>query len=280
MKVRLKILGRRGPSTAPRRLRRQARLIPPKLNALTLIELLVVLAIIALLVALLLPNLARSKASAQSTACKSNLRQLGIGLQTYLSENHCFPVNGRNETRPESGADSDVFWTGKLVREGFGISQPATNFHQKGVWRCPSARWADSMLRGAASRSTELLNYGYNDDRYTGNSLRDPSKMFGLQGHYALDTKSIRPISEPEVVAPSDMMAIGDGFEGNGLFRRRPIDFFEQFGNSLSRHHGKANVVFCDGHVESLTLNSLFEDTSDAALARWNRDHRPHHEQR
>jgi prepilin-type processing-associated H-X9-DG protein len=136
------------------------------------------------------------------------------------------------------------------------------------------------MLRGAASGSTELLNYGYNDDRYTGNSLREPSKMFGLQGHYALDTKSIRPIAESEVVVPSDMMAIGDGFEGNGLFRRRPIDFFEEFGNILTGHHGKANLAFCDGHVESPTLNSLFEDTSDVALARWNRDHQPHHERR
>jgi prepilin-type processing-associated H-X9-DG protein len=33
--------------------------------------------------------------------------------------------------------------------------------------------------------------------------------------------------------------------------------------------HGKANVVFCDGHVESPTLQFLFADTSDAALARW-----------
>jgi prepilin-type processing-associated H-X9-DG protein len=41
---------------------------------------------------------------------------------------------------------------------------------------------------------------------------------------------------------------------------------------------GKANVVFCDGHIESPTLSFLFADTSDAALARWNRDHLPHRE--
>jgi len=41
---------------------------------------------------------------------------------------------------------------------------------------------------------------------------------------------------------------------------------------------GKANVVFCDGHVESPTLQFLFADTSDAALSRWNRDHQPHRE--
>ena len=47
---------------------------------------------------------------------------------------------------------------------------------------------------------------------------------------------------------------------------------------SYARHQGKANVVFCDGHVESPTLEFLFEDTSDAALSRWNRDHQPHRE--
>jgi prepilin-type N-terminal cleavage/methylation domain-containing protein/prepilin-type processing-associated H-X9-DG protein len=41
---------------------------------------------------------------------------------------------------------------------------------------------------------------------------------------------------------------------------------------------GKANVVFCDGHVESPTLPFLFTDTSDATLSRWNRDHQPHRE--
>ena len=46
----------------------------------------------------------------------------------------------------------------------------------------------------------------------------------------------------------------------------------------MLRHQGKANVVFCDGHVESPTLKFLFEDTSDDALSRWNRDHLPHRE--
>jgi prepilin-type processing-associated H-X9-DG protein len=44
------------------------------------------------------------------------------------------------------------------------------------------------------------------------------------------------------------------------------------------RHHGKTNVVFCDGHVESPKLPFLFTDTSDNALSRWNRDHLPHRE--
>jgi prepilin-type processing-associated H-X9-DG protein len=41
---------------------------------------------------------------------------------------------------------------------------------------------------------------------------------------------------------------------------------------------GKANVVFCDGHVESPRLPFLLADTSAAALSRWNRDHQPYRE--
>jgi prepilin-type processing-associated H-X9-DG protein len=72
------------------------------------------------------------------------------------------------------------------------------------------------------------------------------------------------------------MMAIGDGFEPTAVFARRNLEDLEEFGNTLTRHQGKANVVCCDGHVESPTLRLLFEDTSDAALVRWNRDHLPH----
>jgi prepilin-type processing-associated H-X9-DG protein/prepilin-type N-terminal cleavage/methylation domain-containing protein len=260
-------------------LRQQARRTRPAVNGLTLIELLVVIAIIALLAALLLPSLARSKATAQSAVCKNNLRQLGTSLQTFLSENHYYPVNPF-QGRPSSPPNLDRLWLGKLVREGLGISQPSANFHQQGVWRCPSARWSDSMLRGDV---TQLTDYGYNDDKFTGKGWRDSANKFGLQGHYVPDTNLaptwlFRPIAESEVVAPSDMMAIGDCFEGNALFRRTSIDFFKDLGNILTRHQRKANVVFCDGHVESPKLKFLFEDTSDTALARWNRDHQPHPE--
>jgi prepilin-type processing-associated H-X9-DG protein len=41
-------------------------------------------------------------------------------------------------------------------------------------------------------------------------------------------------------------------------------------------HSGRANVGYCDGHVEADALKQLFEDTDEAALRRWNRDHQPH----
>jgi prepilin-type N-terminal cleavage/methylation domain-containing protein/prepilin-type processing-associated H-X9-DG protein len=274
--MRLDLLAQRGLWTSAKGLRQTALPIQSADYAFTLIELLVVIAIIALLAALVLVNLSHSKATARSEVCQSNLRQLGIGLQTFLSNHHYYPVNNLNNTRPASGPDSERFWTGKLAREGLGMSRPATNFIENGVWRCPAARWSDLVLSSAASGGVPLSSYGYNDDKFVLNRLRDPGDMFGLQGRYVPEAKSFRPIAESEVVAPGDMMAIGDSFEADWLFMRRPIEVFAEQGNVLTRHQRRANVVFCDGHVESPTLKFLFEDASDAALARWNRDRQPH----
>jgi prepilin-type processing-associated H-X9-DG protein/prepilin-type N-terminal cleavage/methylation domain-containing protein len=227
-------------------------------SAFTLTELLVVIAIIAILVALLLPTLSHAKGRAQRGQCVSNLHQLGVGLQTFLADHHAYPVL----ILSTNAADPGRSWAGQLELEGLGINRFETNFYEDGVWHCPAAKWPDH---------TGKISYGYNDDY----SLRhDPTNQFGLQGHWNVATHSFQPIVESEVAVPSDMMAIGDSHDG--IFTRRTLAHFERFGNIVTRHQGKANVLFCDGHVESPTVKFLFEDTTDAALSRWNRDHRPH----
>ena len=61
----------------------------------TLIELLTVIAIIAILAAILFPVFARAREKARSTACMSNLGQLGLSLHMYAQDwEGCFPPAG------------------------------------------------------------------------------------------------------------------------------------------------------------------------------------------
>ncbi len=220
-------------------------------RAFTLIKLLVVVAMIAILAALLLPTLRRTKASALSMACKSNLRQLGLALELYVNDFQKYPTVVLDTPPLDSNPLSNPFYQ-KLVP--YSGNPPR-------VFECP-APWPGPIYSP----------YGYNSQGTDRWLFPDAEPTLGLGVRTAIPASS--------VLVPSDMIAIGDCSYGDILGFGWP-------GWCESGTHGwRSNVVFCDGHVEVsrsdlqriMTPGSIYgQYKPDAAKAkRWNNDNQPH----
>jgi prepilin-type N-terminal cleavage/methylation domain-containing protein/prepilin-type processing-associated H-X9-DG protein len=233
-------------------------------RAFTLMELLITLAIIGILAALLLPALSQSKRKSHQTQCVNNLHQLGLGLQNFVADNKAYPsfVAATNSDNPGT-------WMAQLERGGFTAAKPKKAFMTKGIWHCPSAPWPAGWN---GKPGGVRVSYGYN----TFGLGSWPTNYLGFRGHYVSRSELFAPVKELEVVNPSEMMAIGDSIVGGSDFVRDRLNYLDQNGRATSRHQGRIDVVYCDGHVESPTLKFFFEDTCDAALWCWNLDNQPH----
>src|SRR5271169_2492232 len=84
-----------------------------KNSAFTLTELLAVIAIIGILAALLLAAISQAKGRALRIQCANNLRQLGIGLQAFVTDNNTYPLyyNPEYTNGVYPGNKSDWLWT-------------------------------------------------------------------------------------------------------------------------------------------------------------------------
>ena len=88
----------------------------------TLIELLVVVAIVAILASLLLPAIGRAKWQSLRTGCMNNDKQMGLGSQMYMQDDHLGRFSG-----VASDGDDDLNWLYPNYVSNLGVfSCPAT----------------------------------------------------------------------------------------------------------------------------------------------------------
>jgi prepilin-type N-terminal cleavage/methylation domain-containing protein/prepilin-type processing-associated H-X9-DG protein len=223
-------------------------------GAFTLIELLVVIAIIAILAALLLPGLSRAKAAGQSAACKSNLRQLSIGLGLYTTDAQKFPL----------WLVGTAYWDDRLL--------PSVS-NNRDVFTCPSNKQAPKWTNSVAGPNP---SYGYNMAG-TGR-FRFTSPSLGLDGSSGANSTTY--ILESQVKVPADMIALSDykrtsGGGDNDADDIYPVNLLA--GLPPPRHNLGDNVAFCDGHIE-YAKQTVWLQKTERARQRWNNDHQPHPE--
>jgi prepilin-type processing-associated H-X9-DG protein len=118
-----------------------------------------------------------------------------------------------------------------------------------------------------------------------GTAMSGAHLNLGLGGYMEKNSRPQiwRQTFEAQVKDPAGTISVGDITPGSpapgffwsaGYFDPPSTNQWYWPGKS---HNGQANILFCDGHVESARQTNWIS-TNHAARARWNNDHEPHPE--
>lgn len=253
-------------------------------KAFTMVELLVTIAIIAILIGLILPALAAARHAARTTACASNLRQIGIAIENYSVDWGFMPASVNTDETDNAPVVLNGF---EHVFEAFHPWQVLIHPYVDDEYQVTlDPAHLGQMLEFSGTHAAVpggneghlWSNYGMNK-RVTANVVANPNRKHKRREIF------ISP-SETIMVADAGIYSITfDGsldmteVEGQYYVPGGPPVYFGDIhdvpwapDDAMGRHPRKSiNIVFGDLHVDRRRADRLHEKLQTGELAKTDR---------